>query len=355
MFWIMKNTSGTTSPFDSFLKRIHRRWMWVRAIERVGVGLLFACGIALILSIILISRAESALSLVGLCLIVGCAVGGMIGWLARPSLADTAIEIDRQFELADLLATALSIRREHTPRAADSSGGDSFQDRWSYTIVALAEARCATLAGSSLILHRFGLGSWGGIGLSAAIVLAVGFLSTNPLILEARTSGEPLSPSASHALPNAVRPGNILQSSRDPRDNADPMSPQRSQMQDQQNPSLSAATESGDRSSASSQDQSGSGKARSDEPAVSPERLDGSSDAAASSAGEFATGGGDPAAAAARANTSGDVSNSRPSNQPPAPWTSDGWRAAQQRATDQLDRGQVPDAYRDLVRDYFAR
>ena len=49
--------------------------MLVRALERVGIALLISCAIATILSIVLISRGEPALGLIGVCLAIGRADG----------------------------------------------------------------------------------------------------------------------------------------------------------------------------------------------------------------------------------------------------------------------------------------
>jgi hypothetical protein len=37
------------------------------------------------------------------------------------------------------------------------------------------------------------------------------------------------------------------------------------------------------------------------------------------------------------------------------PWDNNDWSDAQQRANEEIRSGHIPDEYRDLVRDYFAR
>ena len=122
---------------DRFLDRVHRRWMLLRLLERVGFSILISSIVAAILSIVLISRGESALAMTGICLAIGILIGAVVGWLMRPSLFDAAVEIDRQLKLSDLLATALSVRQSQTVVS------DSIDGQWSATIIALAESRCA--------------------------------------------------------------------------------------------------------------------------------------------------------------------------------------------------------------------
>src|SRR5438045_4700238 len=168
---------------DQFLARVHRKWMIVRAVERIGLCILIASVLAAILAAVLIWRAESGMNVILVCLGAGTLAGAVVGWMTRPSLLDAAIEVDRQLDLADLLATAISIRRNQTVVA------DSLDQQWSSTILALAEARCSAIANEALMLRRFGIRAWGGIGLCTAIVLTLGALSSNPLVLQARNVG----------------------------------------------------------------------------------------------------------------------------------------------------------------------
>src|SRR6476619_5995830 len=107
----MKNTSST---FERFLDRVHRRWIFVRAIERMGLSLVVACAIATVLSVILISRGEAAMGAISFCLALGLLCGILIGLLTRPTLFETAVEVDRQLNLSDLLATALAVSRSNS-------------------------------------------------------------------------------------------------------------------------------------------------------------------------------------------------------------------------------------------------
>src|SRR6185369_13131962 len=95
-----------SNQLELYLARVHRRWMIWRIVERVGLCLLISSVIAIVLSIILIARGDSAMPLVAVCLSAGFLAGAVLGWITRPSLFDSAAEVDRQLELSDLLATA---------------------------------------------------------------------------------------------------------------------------------------------------------------------------------------------------------------------------------------------------------
>src|SRR2546423_948877 len=107
--------------------------MITRSLERIGLCILIASVLAAILAGVLIWRGESAMNVISVCLAAGTILGLIVGWITRPSLFDAAVEVDRQLNLADLLATAISIRRDQTLVA------DSLDQQWSSTILALAE------------------------------------------------------------------------------------------------------------------------------------------------------------------------------------------------------------------------
>ena len=133
------------TALDSFLRRLHRRWIVWRLLEHAGMGLIAGCALALMLGSILFYRGESVIALTGIALSLGAVIGLAIGAIRRPSLHDAAVEADRQLKLADLLGTALAVRRGRTSRT------DSVDDEWSLTLLALAEARCAQVSPSATL------------------------------------------------------------------------------------------------------------------------------------------------------------------------------------------------------------
>src|SRR5262245_40659419 len=110
---------------DSFLRRVHRRWMLWRALEHAGIGVVASCAAALALGTILVYRGEPAFGPTIIVLFLGAAIGLAYGLVRRPSLLDAAVKIDRQLKLADLLGTALAISRGETVRA------DAIDRNWS--------------------------------------------------------------------------------------------------------------------------------------------------------------------------------------------------------------------------------
>ncbi len=334
---------------DRFLDRVHRRWMLLRLLERVGFSILISSIVAAILSIVLISRGESALAMTGICLAIGILIGAIVGWLMRPSLFDAAVEIDRQLKLSDLLATALSVRQSQTVVS------DSIDGQWSATIIALAESRCASIENEPLILRRFGARAWGGIGLCAATVLTLGVLSTNPLILQARSVTSTSEDGHSTRVQNSSSVSRSAGSVVDPQHLADPESAQRSRMGSENGGAARdrANAPGGDQESVGS-DQSGSGAAKTNDTSNVSQDLSGTAKTTSQKIGQIATGGGNQSTDAARGNASSGIAADSSVHLVPPPWTTQDWPRAQQHATEQLQSGSVPDAYRDLVRDYFS-
>jgi hypothetical protein len=338
--------TASSHHLDQFLDRIHRRWMLIRAVERIGLCVLVSSTLAIVLSLILITRGESAFILVCVCVAIGALAGLFIGWLSRPSLFDTAVEIDRQLHLADLLATALSIRRSQTVRA------DSTDDQWSSTILAIAESRCASIAREPLLLRRFGTRAWGGIGLCTAIVLTLGALSTNPLVLHARTTSEPRSSDREFSSSTSQSPRSTDRA-EDPTNERDPVSPNQSQWTQSQRAQSSINSTKDSTKSAAATDQTGSGMGQTDVHQKHDD-LSGTSESRHNTAGDRATGGGDAASDTDRGDSAGSIAADS-HDTPTLPWNSHDWPAAQQRANEEVRSGAVPDSYRDLVRDYFRR
>jgi hypothetical protein len=339
--------SANPNNFDRFLARIHRRWVIVRAMERVGIAILVACAIAIALSSILIWRGESAMGLVGLTLAIGLVVGLIFGWLSRPTLFDAAVEIDRQLNLADLLATALSIRQSRTMVA------DDLDTKWSTTLIALAEARCQTITNESLALRRFGVRVWGGIGLCTAIVLTLGALSTNPLVLRAGNTPQKSGEIGFASADQTQASSNTGHSAIDPTNAQNPESAERTQMNDSDSSQVQTHSDSTHSSNIGS-DQAGAGAGRTD--VISPPSMQTAATGknSTNTGTTFATGGGDVTVGGMHGDALPGIARDTTATQTP-PWQSHDWPTAQKRANEQLRNQNIPDAYRDLVRDYFSR
>ncbi len=160
---------------SQFLRSLRRRMIIVRAAEAAGIGMIVAAGISLVLALLLLLSGRDAMQLCVGTLTAGAAAGAGWSLLRRPTLLHAAMETDRQLNLADLLTTALTRR--------DTS------DPWQAAVIALAEQRCADLSPSDVLLARLGARAWGGIGLSTALVLAVGALSASSSDSRATSAG----------------------------------------------------------------------------------------------------------------------------------------------------------------------
>jgi hypothetical protein len=332
---------------DRFLRRIQRRWIVVRAVERIGLCVLISSAIAIILSLILIFRGESSIALSSVCLTLGLLTGILVAWFTRPSPFDAAIEVDRQLNLADLLATALSIRESKTIVA------DTVDSQWASTILALAEARCETIVNEPLMLHRFGIRAWSGIGLTTIVVLTLAMVSTNPLILNAaKVSRESLRENPPQRVDEHLLAGS--ERSNDPQQSPAPESATRSRMQET-DALKSTASEARPKDSSAITDSTGAGSGRTDASTSTDVDPVGNTKAKSDSTGASATGGGEASVTGVRGDGSSSLASDSSRAIAPPPWTSHDWPQAQKRASEQLRSGDVPDSYRDLVHDYFSR
>jgi hypothetical protein len=342
--------SDKRSKLSIFVRRVYRRLIWMRILESAGLGVLAGSVLGLVLVGVLFWRGESALLLAELVLPLS-ALGGVV-WavLRRPTALNAAIEADRQLDLADLLATAWLLERNQ------SGDGDAF----AAAVISMAEARCATLFPSTVLLNRLGARAWGGIGLAGALVLTLGLMSANPLDSQAaanESAGGKSITARSEVMGNpqtagsSRKPGTaIVGDVRHEGDNSFDTTPNTSTTKSGQAGANDAAQ------SAANPDGSGSGAGQShsspNNAAASPvgtqsknQSPGGTQAGGVGAATENATTGRGPSAQSAGGSSSRAV----------PPWSSDSWPAAQQAADAALRTGQIPPAYHDLVREYFDR
>jgi hypothetical protein len=324
-----------------FLRAAHRRWIVWRVLERAAIGVLVACALTMILLPILAWRGERVMPMVLGSMLLGAVCGAIFGITSRPTVLDTAIESDRQLNLADLLATAISIRQ---------------RDEWSDAVIAMADARCAHLAPRQILFNRLGVRAWGGIGLSAAIVLTLAILSSNAVITQAIAQASGRAPQANASNPAARE--EMLSVAREPSRVAHPAQP--SDEDHSQIPSRAETHTKNSESTAAnhnvtSTDGSGAGQANTEatnhagmNPSASP------ANASNTRPSHTATGGGVGAPTKTGTDLAGASIASHPSN-PLAPWQSSGWSSQRAQALQDLHDNKIPATYHDLVRDYFTR
>ena len=341
----MKRSAAT---LERFVRRVHRRWIVLRAVESAGVGAAIGCAAALALVPVLLWRDQPAVGVALVLIAVTGAAGLLFGLTRRPSLLAAAVEADRQLALHDLLASALESRHG--------------KDEWTGAVVAMAEARCRDLSPDAILLNRLGVRAWSGIGLAAALVMTLSLLSSRPepsiasnTATVARRPAPPRAPNGRDVPPSiARRDADATRSSapaaRDPlvADSA----------HDDSSGSLVNANDNAAGSSSGSAG-TGLGAAHTDDAAsrdVASAR-DESSDAQRTSNETDGTSSGGGRAGDAARGDGRDVTGSAADSAPHAavaPWTSSTWSDAQREAHHAIESRRVPDAYRDLIRDYFA-
>lgn len=342
--------------FERFLSRVHRRYVLLRLLERMGLGILCGSAAALPLLGIVLWRGGDALQVATVGLAGGAIAGTIWGLLTRPSRMATALEADRQLGWADLLGSALMIRG----RAGD--------DPFAAAVIAAADAKCRQTAPAALVLHRLGARTWGGIGLASALVLVLGLFPTfaAPTQAEPQTGpgGSPLALLQSNEPP---APATARDFTRRTAREHDPDDPNASRMQNAEakrpaSHADSSPSASGEhpQSPGDSAEASSRGTGASQTMTAQPGRLNpaaSGSDVASSVHSDNITGGvGRASDGSSDGAPAGQyVGAPAQSSHPAPPWRSADWGAASRRAMDAVDAGRIPDAYRDVIRDYFDR
>ena len=332
-----------------FVRGVHRRFVAVRALERAGacggVASIFACAFASVA----LMQGRNAMWLVLPMLLGGAILGLIWGLMRRPTRFDAVLEADRQLDLADLLATAYAQRESDDP--------------WQRTIVSIADARCAELSPATVIVHRYGGRAWGGIGLVAALGLTLALLSGVPQDSRARAVLRARVPVVSDANESAPRDLTPVTSSASgdhvpPRAESDVGMAGAAKSDD----AAHTATPSNNLAQHRS-DQSGTGE----KPAQTSSTPSGdavprsvaSGDGAHADTPSAAGGGASQTAAAApsgvdvTALSGSTVSGDAATQAKPPPWSSPSWDADRAAAGAAMRDGRVPDAYRDVVSEYF--
>lgn len=342
----------TLAHFRRFVRRLHRRLVFLRAAEGSGIGLLCGAGTALVLTAAQAMRKQDSMPLVMLAVVAGTLGGLAWAILRRPAPIDAAAEADRQLDLADLLSTA------HAIAARPDSSRDAFEE----AVLAMADHRCASLSPDSVILHRLGLRAWSGIGLATALSLVMGLLVSHPAdapaavkpriaagaSLRTVTSPTDLRSSRAGAYTSRIAvdfPGgqdNGFNPARDTVTDHMKAGDGSSKVTDHGNPE-GAGTGSGTSSVASRAEH-----LRPDAPGSAGGNGPGAGASGAGSGNSIASGQGDQRA--------GGVNSAGISlGGPAAPWSSPSWEFSRQRADQAIRTAQVSAEYHDLIRAYFQR
>lgn len=350
----------TSAPhFDRFACILHRRFVLLRGVERIGFCLLVGCGGALILMPILWWRRESTFPVVLLALSISTIIGLVMAILRRPTKLDAIMQADRQLKLADLLGTVLAIQVSTSAPT----------DPWKITLLALADAKCRRLSASNVLLSRWTSRRWGGVGLAMTLVLVLAVFSSESPRTQAETGAVQLfGPSDSLGVPAQIPRSvagmargraSVRPPSHDPDDSSADSPPEQTA-----GTTDSAKTDPFDsggdkRHPPSAGDRDGSGAGASGTSGVKsaiPVGVEASNGGMGNRKGPTA-GGGQSAKHSDNADSSAPMANglSGKENGSSAvpPWQGEGWVADGQRAGDLMRSQPVYDAYRELVREYF--
>jgi hypothetical protein len=351
------------SYLDRFVRSVHRRMVLLRAAERVGVCLLFAAGVSLLIMPVLMYRGRETGAF--LWVMAGASLFAGIVWaiVRRPGPLAAAAEADRQLRLADLIGTAWAIRND--------GAGDAF----AAVVLADAEARCRGASPSALRLHRLGPRGWGGIGVAVALAVALHSLGPDSGQSAARASSSPQPRTWQEMEAERGRAGNDARSVaaldlRRPRGDAgtddDPTKTDHPDPSAQRGGDSTASKPGADDPANTAQSADGAGGAGSAKsnvknaggPAADPTA--GGSAKTATGAADTSTGGGGatadtPPGGNASANGGTTAAGGAKSRRPAPVWQSSDWGGDQAAAREAVRSGKVPDAYRDLVREYFER
>jgi len=285
---------------------------------------------------------ESASGAAALVLGLGALLGAAWGAFQRPTLLETAVEADRQLALHDLLGTAITLSRcAHADDATRAA------------IAAAADERCRRLAPSRMVLNQLGARAWAGIGLANALVLTLSLMSAAPTPTTAHGSNDELA----RANRTDLRPDDRTPSGSSP---ALPTSVARR-----------APTHSGDELRTAEPDGAVDGPRSSRHPGTSA-ATSGDGSASASQTDQFPSAvprsmstGRDPATGTIPAGGAGIASPSNDANDraadgitraarfPAPPWRAATGDADRARALRDVERGAVPDRYREMIRAYF--
>ena len=343
-----------------FVRRVHRRLVVARALERsgacLGVASIFACAFASIA----LFQGRDAMQLVLPTIACGAVVGMIWGLVRRPTRFDAIVEADRQLSLDDLLATA------YARRASD--------DPWERAVVAIGDDRCRALAPAAVVVHRYGGRAWGGIGLSAALGLTLALLSGVPQDSRARATANPKLPPVASAKEMAESPQSQQwdASSAAAEARAKIAAAESRAGIGSESPAThdAAASRSDNEFAHPGNDDGGGGGERAGQTraaAGDATPLRPAAGATGASADAITTAGGGAATADINSGKSagsvagksadssaGKSAGTSPASTPkPPPWSSPSWDADRAAAGEAVHSGRVPDAYRDVISEYF--
>lgn len=324
--------SSTNNSLDRLLRAARRRWIARRGIEAAAVGASIACGVSFLLITILWWQAESSINLIAGLIGCGALLGALMSLIARPSAMQTAKRLDEHHKLHDLLATAKYL--------IESNRDD---DAMQYEIIRHANRAAGELQLAPMMFARISAPQQtaivGLIGLTltvAAIASSHVERNAKQVVEERHFAQSSLAESRKESLGNASKENHQL-------------APISNELRPRASSDVSTKIDGAGSAVRQSESRDGNAFAKSDATqnlmTNSPRAVASPSDnqGIAVTGGAGGDAGSDPARPGAAANEGASVS---PVDLSPR---------SRDAAMKLLNNGGVPDAYRDLVRDYFLR
>jgi len=327
-----------TDSFEQFVAAVHRRAVAWSLVERTGITLAGAAGVAGVLTVVGVSQEVPAGPIMTGAVLIAVTVGAAWGILRRPNRLDAVMEADRQLNLQDLLSSALLAPT----------------DDFGSAVRVMARRACAKHSPGEIVLHRLGVRAWGGIGLAWAMVVVVSLLAGNGTDTRANIAGKPaLARTSSESTPITSH----ADSHRDT-GGSEAASDDFSHVGTPQDSSATNACSNDRHGQPTPVDATGQESSQTNASSAARTPTAGSGDASDSSQTGATVNGTGGHASVNRAPGDGSASSNGTVTSPsahvqPAPWMTDHWPADRDAALQAVQSGQVPPAYQDLVHDYF--
>lgn len=360
IFLLIRRMETGNLHFLKFVRRIRRRMVLLRWLERTGLAIFAAALASMLCTAVLAWHGQSAIMSTEVFLSVGF-IAGTIWALFRPvTMLQAALRIDEQSGSAEIFSTAWACSTAETTATAP----------WIRAIRAMAEERCQPGRTPNITLHRLGTRAWAMIclGVGGALTLSAFFGGHSNFTAESRRH-------ASYAALPAGGPERQLAQGLDLLDSAGNRPVLLAEPEDLQASKFgqNSAPPTPKPQSADSQDANhdqarsggvpeagrGGGSARTSPPnevgGAAEEHGQTAARTREESRGNAAAGTGLPSAKPVASDArSGMTASVAPAAQTPPPWSTPNWPADVQNAQRVLSGGSVPADYRDLIREYFA-
>jgi hypothetical protein len=179
----------------------------VSVVEQFGFGFLVASSLASLLMAIAIWQSLPTVPILIFCALLSVLLGAVLTGIRWPTRRTAALEADRQLRLDDLLSSALLSANPH--------------DDFATAMLTMADARCAMHAPSEVIFRRFGVTSWGAIGLAMSVTATLAVIPFGAAKSQATDANASVLSATSNDLPSAIQSNDLTRVNSS---NNDPMS-----------------------------------------------------------------------------------------------------------------------------------